>query len=104
MSVQGKYADDQIREVICFNTSYVSVQGGRRGENDVCEVVSIHHMCRFKREIGEEYRAEFNSFNTSYVSVQDFHELTNTYHLVRFNTSYVSVQELSNAIYQSSKA
>ena len=102
----------QLPQLQSFNTSYVSVQvlsffgisfhfpvsihpmcRFKKYDKELGKFffVSIHPMCRFKLNQANFFLIEF-SFNTSYVSVQDYHQLLLEMLHKGFNTSYVSVQ------------
>ncbi len=92
MSVQENVLSFWDFAYLCFNTSYVSVQVSPVAPLDIGTLVSIHHMCRFKR-FDTDNKYILNGFNTSYVSVQDGARHSHfTIAEDCFNTSYVSVQ------------
>ena len=76
---------------LCFNTSYVSVQGSpRRRSSDLKRFQYI--LCVGSREQSFKDLPFEVCFNTSYVSVQVFLFSFVLFLLLCFNTSYVSVQ------------
>ena len=99
--------------VLCFNTSYVSVQGSNLQQSRAIQqsfntsYVSVQEsseqslenlplfqyiLCVGSRRVWKRKRVKILSFNTSYVSVQDQKVMIIPIQQISFNTSYVSVQ------------